>query len=78
MSNIFDDRSGADAQADAVRAFVRAMKAGELAVLVSHGVTIAHILGGGLALATGESVVVRAGAIGRRRRLAVLGRLVVA
>jgi len=40
-------------------------------VLVSHGVTIGHIVGGRLALATGESVVVRAGlgggAAGRTR-----------
>lgn len=79
LANIFDDRSRADAQADVVRAFVRAMKAGELAVLVSHGVTIGHIVGGGLALATGESVVVRAGlsAAAATAPLAVLGRLAV-
>ncbi|MBI5719545.1 MAG: histidine phosphatase family protein [Burkholderiales bacterium] len=85
LANIFDDRSGADARADAVRAFVRAMKAGELAVLVSHGVTIGHIVGGPLGLAPGESVVVRAGASGASTDsgasaaapLAVLGRLVV-
>lgn len=76
LSNIFEDRSGADVQADAVRAFVRAMKTGELAVLVSHGVTIGHIVGGGLALATGESVVVRAGT-SAAVPLAVLGRLTV-
>ncbi len=76
LANIFEDRSGADAQADAVRAFVRAMKSGELAVLVSHGVTIGHVVGSGLALATGESVVVRAGASGGAP-LVVLGRLVV-
>ena len=80
LANIFDDRSGADAQAEAVRAFVRAMKPGELAVLVSHGVTIAHLVGGaGLALAPGESVLVRAGASGASAAvpLVVLGRLVV-
>ncbi len=76
LANIFEDRSGADRQADAVRQFVRSMKPGELAVLVSHGVTIAHIVGGGLALATGESVLVRAGAT-VDARLVVLGRLVV-
>jgi phosphohistidine phosphatase SixA len=76
LANIFEDRSNADAQADAVHAFVRAMKPGELAVLVSHGVTISHIVGGGPALATGESVVVRAGS-SAAAPLAVIGRLVV-
>jgi len=77
LSNIFEDRSGADAQADAVRAFVRAMKPGALAVLVSHGVTIAHILGSGISLGTGESAVVRAGG-SADAPLGVIGRLVVA
>lgn len=76
LSNIFEDRSGADRQADEVRQWVRSMKAGELAVLVSHGVTIAHIVGGGIALATGESVVVRAGSQASAP-FVVLGRLVV-
>ncbi len=76
LANIFEDRSGADRQADAVRQFVRSMKPGELALLVSHGVTIAHIVGSGLALATGESVVVRAGTAADAP-LVVLGRLVV-
>ena len=75
LANIFEDRSGAGAQADAVRAFVRTMKSGELAVLVSHGITIGHIVGGGPALATGESVVVRAGS-SPAAPLTVLGRLV--
>jgi len=77
LSNIFEDRSGADAQADAVRAFVRAMKPGALAVLVSHGVTIAHILGSGISFGTGESAVVRAGG-SADVPLGVIGRLVVA
>jgi phosphohistidine phosphatase SixA len=77
LSNIFDDRGGADMQADAVRAFVRSMKPGALAVLVSHGITIAHIVGGGISLATGESVVVRAGG-SADAPLGVMGRLVVA
>ena len=76
LSNIFEDRSGADGQADEVRQFLRTMKAGELAVLVSHGITIAHIVGGGVALATGESVVVRAGPQAGAP-LVLLGRLVV-
>lgn len=74
LANIFEDRSGADAQADAVRAWVRAMKTGELAVLVSHGVTIRHIVDAGVVLATGEAVVVRA-ATTPGAPLAVLGRL---
>jgi phosphohistidine phosphatase SixA len=77
LSNIFEDRSGADGQADAVRSFVRTMKRGELTVLVSHGVTIAHIVGGGIALGTGESVVVRTGE-SADAPLRVIGRLVVA
>lgn len=76
LSNIFEDRSGADAQADAVRAFVRSMEPGALAVLVSHGVTIAHIIGGGIHVDTGESVVVRAGT-SADAPLGVLGRLAV-
>jgi phosphohistidine phosphatase SixA len=76
LSNIFEDRSGADAQAHAVRAFVRTMKPGALAVLVSHGVTIAHILGSGISLGTGESVVVRTGG-SPDAALGVIGRLVV-
>lgn len=76
LANIFEDRRGAERQATEVRRFVHAMKPGELAVLVSHGVTIAHIVGSGLALATGESVLVRAGATADAP-LVVLGRLVV-
>lgn len=76
LANIFEDRRTADAQAAEVHAHVRAMKPGELAVLVSHGVTISHIVGGGMALATGEAVVVRAGA-SAAAPLAVLGRLTV-
>ncbi len=75
LSNIFEDRSGADAQATAVRQYAQSSKPGELVVLVSHGVTISHIVGG-VALAPGESVVVRAGA-GPAAPLQVIGRLVV-
>lgn len=74
LANIFEDRSGAERQADEVRQFVRTMPAGELAVLVSHGVTIGHILGNGVALATGESVLVRAAA-STGAPLVVIGRL---
>jgi phosphohistidine phosphatase SixA len=74
LANIFEDRRDADRQAAELRRFVRAMKAGELAVLVSHGVTISHLVGGGVALATGESVVVRAGETADAP-LRVLGRL---
>ena len=75
LSNIFEDRSGADAQATAVRQYVHALPPGELVVLVSHGITISHIVGVG-ALATGESVIVRAGAI-PAAPLQNIGRLVV-
>lgn len=74
LSNSFDDRSGADAQAAAVRTFVRSTKPGTCVVLVSHGITIAHILGGGIALAAGESAVVR-GSASADAPLGMLGRL---
>jgi len=74
LSNIFDDRSGADAQAAAVRQYVQSLKPGALVVLVSHGITVNHIVGGGVALAPGESVVVRAGA-DPAAPLRVIGRL---
>ena len=75
LSNIFEDRSSADAQAAAVKQYVQALKPGELVVLVSHGITVNHIVGGGIALAPGESVVVRAGD-GAAAPLRVIGRLV--
>ncbi len=59
LSNIFEDRSGADAQAAAVKRYIDGVKPGELVVLVSHGSTIGHIIPGGAGLASGESVVVR-------------------
>jgi phosphohistidine phosphatase SixA len=59
LSNIFADRSGADAQAAAVKQYIDGVKPGELVVLVSHGITIGHILPGGGGLASGEAVVVR-------------------
>jgi phosphohistidine phosphatase SixA len=59
LSNIFQDRSGADAQAAAVKQYIDGVKSGELVVLVSHGSTIGHIVPGGGGLASGESVVVR-------------------
>jgi phosphohistidine phosphatase SixA len=77
LSNIFEDRRDADRQAVEFRRFLQAMRPGELAVLVSHGSTIGHLVGSdGAGLATGESVAVRAG---RRpdAPLQVLGRLVV-
>lgn len=76
LSNIFEDRSGADAQAAAVRQYAGSLKRGELVVLVSHGITIGHIVPGAAGLASGEAVVVRAGdAAGAP--LKVIGRLVV-
>lgn len=59
LSNIFQDRSGADAQAAAVKQYIANVKPGELVVLVSHGSTIGHIIPDGAGLASGESVVVR-------------------
>lgn len=74
LANIFEDRSGADAQAAAVRQYIDGVQPGTLVVLVSHGSTIGHIVPGGGGLASGESVVVRRGAAGAPQ---VLGRLVV-
>ena len=76
LSNIFEDRSGADAQAAAVKQYVHSLQPGALVVLVSHGITVNHIIGGGVALAPGESVVVRAGD-GATAPLRAIGRLVV-
>ena len=76
LSNIFEDRSAADAQAAQVNAYVKSLQPGELVVLVSHGTTIGHIVPGHGGLAPGEAVVVRAAA-GVGAPLAVLGRLAV-
>lgn len=76
LSNIFEDRSGADAQADELRRFVATLRRGELAVLVSHGSTIRHVVD--VSLAPGEAVVVRrdaAQSAGAAAHLVVLGRL---
>jgi len=75
LANIFEDRSGADAQAAAVRQYIGGVRPGTLVVLVSHGSTIGHIVPGGAGLASGEAVVVRRGAAGAPAQ--VLGRLVV-
>lgn len=76
LSNIFEDRSGADAQALQVNQYLQSLKSGELVMLVSHGSTIGHIVPGLGGLAPGESVVVRA-ATGAGAPLITLGRLVV-
>jgi phosphohistidine phosphatase SixA len=78
LANIFEDRSGADAQAAEVRRFVAALKPGEWAVLVSHGSTIFHITQ--VSLAPGEAVLVRrdpAHTAAGAAPLLVLGRLMV-
>ena len=80
LSNIFEDRSRADAQAAELRAFVAALKPGELVVLVSHGSMISHV--SGVSPAPGEAVVVRRNADVRGDKqdaapLSVLGRLMV-
>jgi phosphohistidine phosphatase SixA len=72
LGNIFD-RELQPAHVAEVRSFVAQLKAGELAVLVSHGVTIAALSGAHPAM--GEGVLVRAAGSGP---LEVLGRLVVA
>ena len=76
LGNIFEDRSGADAQAQAVRQYIDGAKAGELVVLVSHGSTIGHIVPGSAGLASGEAVVVRRAAQAGAPPV-VLGRLTI-
>jgi phosphohistidine phosphatase SixA len=76
LANIFEDRSSADAQAQAVRQAIEQVKPGELVVLVSHGSTIGHIVPGGAGLASGESVVVRRAAQAGAGPV-VLGRLTI-
>ena len=76
LSNIFEDRSGADAQAAAVRQYVQsreARRAGGAGVARRHHQPHRRRSCG---LATGESVVVRAGA-SPTAPLQVIGRLVV-
>jgi phosphohistidine phosphatase SixA len=74
LANVFEDRSNADAQAAAVKQYVESMRPGELVVLVSHGSTIGHIVGGQGGLAPGEALAVRKGATAGAP-LRVLGRL---
>lgn len=62
LANIFEDRSGVEAQAAAARQAIEATPPGQLAMWVSHGVTIDQIVGGaGAGLAQGEAIVVRRG-----------------
>jgi len=75
LSNLFEDRSAADAQSAQVNQYLLSLKPGELVVLVSHGSTIGHIVPGHGGLASGESVVVRPAGAGAP--LTALGRLVV-
>lgn len=72
LGNIFDRELEASHVAE-VKRFVAGIKAGEFAVLVSHGVTIAALAGAHPAPA--EGVLVRAGA---KDALEVVGRLAVA
>jgi phosphohistidine phosphatase SixA len=75
LANIFEDRSGADAQAAAAMQALLAVPPGQLVVWVSHGVTIQHLLGdSGLVMGLGEAVVLRRGNTPDARPL-VLGRL---
>lgn len=58
-----------------VQAYVASLKPGQVAVLVSHGVTIAAIVGEHPA--PGEGIVVRAASTDGKHRLVVVGRVVV-
>ena len=59
LANLFEDRSGAESQAAAVKQFIDGVGPGELVVLVSHGSTIGHVVPDGAGLASGEAVLVR-------------------
>ena len=74
LANLFEDRSNAEGQADAVKQYVESLPPGELVVLVSHGSTIGHIVGGQGGLAPGEALAVRRAATAGAP-LRVLGRL---
>jgi phosphohistidine phosphatase SixA len=76
LANLFEDRSGADTQAAAVRQYIASVKPGELVVLVSHGSTIGRIFPDGAGLAPGEAVVLRRGPRSGAAPT-VLGRLIV-
>lgn len=76
LGNIFEDRSGADAQAAEMRRYIAALVGGDLVVLVSHGSTIRHLVD--VNLAPGEAVVVRRSDVQPSHpegHLVVLGRL---
>jgi phosphohistidine phosphatase SixA len=62
LGNIFEDRRGADVQAEEVLRYIGSLKAGQRVLLVSHGSTIGHIVPDGAGLAPGEFVAVRAAA----------------
>ncbi|MEY2935833.1 MAG: hypothetical protein RL033_6582 [Pseudomonadota bacterium] len=75
LANVFEDRTQEKRHTDAVRAFVAQLKDRQLAVLVSHGATIAAV--SGVQLARGEGIVVRARAGKDGPRLEVIGRITV-
>lgn len=75
LANVFADRTQEKRHTDAVRTFVAQLKERQLAVLVSHGATIASI--SGVQLARGEGVVVRARASKDGPSVEVLGRITV-
>jgi phosphohistidine phosphatase SixA len=58
LDNLFDDSSGRERQVAQAHQYLATLKSGELAVLVSHGVTISAIAGS--VPAQGEALVVRA------------------
>ncbi|MBX3605750.1 MAG: histidine phosphatase family protein [Piscinibacter sp.] len=64
LGNIFEDASNAPTQVAEVRRFVGALPAGELVVLVSHGVTIRRLVGPQVLLAQGAAVLVRGADLG--------------
>jgi phosphohistidine phosphatase SixA len=75
LANVFEDRTQERRHTNAVRAFVAQLKEQQVAVLVSHGATIASVTG--VQLARGEGIVVRARAGKDGPLVEVIGRITV-
>jgi broad specificity phosphatase PhoE len=75
LSNLFGDRSAREAHVREVREAIAALADGEIAVFVSHGISIDAFIG--VYLAQGEFVVVRSSGTPRAAGIEVVGRLLV-
>lgn len=76
LANVFEDRRPETQNAEEVRGYVAGLRKGEVAVLVSHGVSIHALVGEHPA--PGEGIVVRAAPrAGGEPELVVVGRIIV-